>query len=133
MKIPRRNFQRNTHSSLLFEIPMMSLNFILRTCAGGYKPNKLQVQINHMDNIKNGKRIGNPSTGYEDKQFQYRDGIWHGKMFHGNNEKQKTANDGRNRTTKTRINRNARRKVNLITLRNIGNGDNQKTGMKEKN
>ena len=37
-------------------------------------------------------------------------------MFHVNNQKWKTTNDGRNRTIKSRKNQNARRKGNLQIL-----------------
>ena len=50
------------------------------------------------------KRIRKPNTSSEDIQLRYRDGMWHRKMCHVNNEKRKTVNDGRNRTTKSRKN-----------------------------
>ena len=42
--------------------------------------------------------------------------------YHANNEKRKTANDGRNRTTKSRKNQNARRNGNLQIIGNTGRG-----------
>ena len=47
---------------------------------------------------------------------KYRDGIMHGKICHSNNEKQKTTNEGRNRTTKSRKKQNVRRNGNLQIL-----------------
>ena len=49
-------------------------------------------------------------------------------MFHVNKEKWKTTNDGRNRTTKSRKNQNAKRKENLEILGNIGSGHHQTCG-----
>ena len=46
-------------------------------------------------------------------------------MCHANNEKRKTTNAGRNRTTKLRKNQNAWRKGNLQVLGNIGSGHHQ--------
>ena len=43
-------------------------------------------------------------------------------MFLANNEKQKTKNNGKNRTTKSRQNNKARRKRNLPIIGNIGSG-----------
>ena len=53
-------------------------------------------------------------------------------MWHVNNEKRKTANDGRNRTTKLRKNQNARRKGNLQIHGNIGCGHHQTSGDERK-
>ena len=46
-------------------------------------------------------------------------------MCHANKETQETANDGRNETTKSRKNLNARKKDNLQILGNIGSGHDQ--------
>ena len=47
------------------------------------------------------------------------------KMCHANNELWEKTNDGRNRTTKSRMNQNAWRKGKLQVLENIGNGHHQ--------
>ena len=44
--------------------------------------------------------IGNPNTESDNILSGHRDGIWHRKMHHANNEKQKTTHGERNRTTK---------------------------------
>ncbi len=49
-------------------------------------------------------------------QSGHRDGIWHRKMFHANNEKQKMTNDGRNKNSKLRKNQTFWRKGNLQIL-----------------
>ena len=49
-------------------------------------------------------------------------------MCHAYNEKQKTANDGRNRTTKSRQNQNAQRKGNFKISRNIESRHHQTCG-----
>ena len=50
------------------------------------------------------KRIGNSYTHSENIQSGYRDGIWHRKMRHANNEKQKTTHDRKKGTAKPRKN-----------------------------
>ena len=67
------------------------------------------------------------------RQSGYRDGIWHYKMCHANNEKQKMSSDGRNRSPKPRKDRNTRRKGNLQLLGNIGCGHRQTKGDERKN
>ena len=42
------------------------------------------------------------NVGREDTQSEYRDGIWHKKMCPVNNEKWKTTNGRKNRTSKSR-------------------------------
>ena len=54
------------------------------------------------------------------------------KMGHANHEKRKTAKDGRNTTTKSGKNLNARRKGKLQALGNIGVDTIKKVVMKEK-
>ena len=54
-------------------------------------------------------------------------------MWHANNEKGKTINDGRNRTTKSRKNQNTWRKGNLQILGNIERGHHQICGNERKN
>ena len=55
------------------------------------------------------------------------------KLCHANNEKRKTTYEGRNGTTKSRKNQNARRIGNLQILGNIGSGHNQRSGNKPNN
>ena len=62
-----------------------------------------------------------------------RDGIWQRKMYHANNEKQKTTNDERNKTTKSRKNQNIQREGNIQMLGNIGSGHHQISGDERKN
>ena len=90
---------------------MIPLNHIFRKCIVGKKHHKSK-DINplmYMDEIKLfskiKKRIRNLNTGSEDIQGRYRDGIWHRKMCHANNEKWKATNDGRKRTIKTKSER----------------------------
>ena len=54
-------------------------------------------------------------------------------MFHANNEKQKTTNDGRSRTTKSIKNQNAQRKENLEIIGNTGSRHHQTCGDERKN
>ena len=67
------------------------------------------------------KRIGNPNTSSENIQSGYRDGIWHRKICHANNEKRKTTNDRRNRSIKREkirtfswFQKSRRRRINLL-------------------
>ena len=55
------------------------------------------------------------------------------KMFHANNEKQERKNDERNRTTKSRKNKNTWKKENVQILANIGNQYHQASGDERKN
>ena len=50
----------------------------------------------------------------------------------GNNEKRETTHDERNGTTKSRRNKNARKKGNLKILRNIGSRHHQTRGYERK-
>ena len=100
-KIQRGIFQGDALSPLLFVIVMMLLSHILRKYAAGYKLSKLQEKLNHlmyMDDIKlfckKRKRNGNSKTSNKNIQSGYRDGIWHGKIRHANNEKREMTNDG---------------------------------------
>ena len=113
---------------------MMPLIHILRKCTGGYKFTKSQKKIDQLiDDIKLfAKRFGNHNTGCDNTQSGYRDGIWHRKMRHANNEKWETIHDGKNRTTKSRKSQSAWRKENLQTLRNIGSGHYQTSGDERK-
>ena len=54
-KNPERHFQVDALSPILFVIEMMSLNYILRKCTGGYKFRKSPERANHViytDDIK---------------------------------------------------------------------------------
>ena len=55
----------------------------------------------------------NLNTGSEHIQSGYWDGLWHRKMCHASNEKGKTVNEGRNRTTKPgkKSERSGKRKI----------------------
>ena len=67
-----------------------------------------------MDDIKlfaRIKRTRNPHTGSENIKSGYRDKIWLRKMCHTNNEKLKTTYNGKNRTTKSRKNQNAKKNI----------------------
>ena len=96
VKILRGIFQGDVLSPLLFVIAIMPLNHILKKCTGGYKFHKSQEKINplmYTDDIKlcqKRKRIGNLNTGSENIPSGLRDGIWHRKMHHANNEMRKT-------------------------------------------
>ena len=74
------------------------------------------------------KRIGDNNTNKKNIQSGCRDRIIHRKMCHANNEKQKTTNNGWNRSNKSRKNQNALRKGNLQMLGNIGSGHHQISG-----
>ena len=54
-------------------------------------------------------------------------------MCHAYNEKRKTTNDGKNRTSKLKKNQNARRKRNLQILCNIRNEHHQTNRDESKN
>ena len=109
VKIQRDMFNGNTLSTLVFVIAMKPLNHIFSICTRGNKLHKSQKKINHlmyMDDSKlfdkNEKRIGNLNTDRENIQSGYRDGIWHRKICHANNEKRKTTSDERCKTMKSR-------------------------------
>ena len=74
----------------------MPLNHILSKCTGRYKLHKSQEKNQpfsvygwHQTVGQKWKRIGNPNTGSENIHWWYRNGIWHRKMCHASNEKQK--------------------------------------------
>ena len=119
---------------------MMPLNHILRKYTGGCKLTKSQEKINHqkyMDDIKlfakNETRIGNLNTGSENIRLGYRDGIWHRKMCHANNEKPKKANKGKNRTTNSRKIRTLGEKENYKCLGILGADTIKQAKMKKEN
>ena len=58
-------------------------------------------------------------------QSGHKDGIWHIKLCHANNEKWEMTHDRRNRTAKPRKNQKVRRNWNLRILGNIGRGYHQ--------
>ena len=106
--IQRSIFQGDALSSLLFVIAMMPLNHILRKCTVGYKLSKSQKKINHpiyMDNIElfaNREKVLETLKQARRIQSEHRDGIWHRKMHHANNEKRKMTHERRDATTKPR-------------------------------
>ena len=69
---------------------------------------------------ENYEKWENTNTGSENIQSGHRDGLWHGKRRHANNENQETTHDGRSRIAKSRKTQNARRRGNLQILGNIG-------------
>ena len=116
------NPERNLPNALSpFVIAMVSLHNM--KCTGRYNLYKSPEKINHLMDIDRHQtvcskceKIGNKDS--ENKQWRYKDGICQGKMCHA--EKRKTANDGRNWTTKSRKNQNAQRIGNLQILENVG-------------
>ena len=109
MKIQRGIFQRDALSPFLFVIAIMPIKHIRRKCIGGYKLQKSpeknlppNVHEWHQTVYPKWKRIEKPNAGSEDEQRRYRDDMWQRKICHSNNEKWKTANNGRNRINKSR-------------------------------
>ena len=84
------------------------------------KDQSLNVYGRHQTICQKRKRIGNSCTGSETIQLRHRD-----RMSYANNEKREMTNDGRNRTSKSRKNKNSQRKGNLQILGNIGIGHQQ--------
>ena len=66
-------------------------------------------------------------------QSRYRNGIWHRKMRHDNNEKWQMTHNGRSRTTKSNSNQNTWGKRNLQILGDIGSWYHQTSGNERKN
>ena len=130
MKIQRGIFQGDAVSRLLFLMAMMPLSHKLKISISGKKLTKLQENINHQMYMDNIKLFAQNEKELETQiQLGYRGGILHKKMCHANNEKQKTANDGRNKTTESRKNQNFRKKkTNLRVFGNIGSGHHQTSG-----
>ena len=93
-KIQRSIFQGDAQGPLLNIPAMISINHTLRKCTPGYKFIKSQEKINQLMYIKlftkKQKRIENSDTQSENLQSEHSDGIWHRKMHHASNEKQKT-------------------------------------------
>ena len=125
MKIEKGIFQKDALSPL---------NHIIRKRSGRYKLHKSQKNqppnVHRWNQIiyqKWGRTI-NYNTGSENIQSRYRDGIWHRKMCHANNEKQKMTCDRGNKTTKWRKNLNPRRNGNLQILANTGSGNHEICG-----
>ena len=109
--IQRVIFQWDVLLPLLFVIEMTPLNHILRKCAAGYKLRKSQKKDQspnihrwHQTVWKIWKRIGKSNIHSENIQWRHWDGIWLRNMHHTNNEKQKTTQDRRNGTAKSRKN-----------------------------
>ena len=100
VKFQRNIVQLDSVLPLLFIIVMIPLNYILRKCTGNSKFTKSDAKINYLmyvDNIKpffkkkinKRKRIGDSNTNNEKIQQGYRDGIWHRRMCHTQNERRK--------------------------------------------
>ena len=94
-----------------FVIAMMILCHIFRKCTGGYKlyksrrKNQLLIIHGHQIVWQKRKRTDNLNRGNVDILWRHRNGVWRRKMYDTHNEKQKTSNDGRNRTIKSNKNR----------------------------
>ena len=79
---------------------MIQLNNIVRKCAGGYRLSKSQEKINHLRFMKYIKLFAKNEKELEILiNAGHRDGIWHRKMRHVNNQKRKTTHDRRDGTT----------------------------------
>ena len=63
-----------------------------------------KVHGRHQTLCKKRKRFENPNSGSENIKSRDRDGIWHRKMRHTDNEMRETIHDGWNGTTKLRKN-----------------------------
>ena len=91
VKIQRGNLKRDLLWPLQFVIEMMLLNYIVRTCKGGYKFTNSREKFNHLMYIYDAKvltKIEDPDTNNNNVQPGYRNGIWHWKS-HAHNEKRK--------------------------------------------
>ena len=91
------------------------------------------VHRRHQTVCKKWKRIGNPNTDSENIQLGHRNGIWHGKMCHANNEKQEMTHDGRDRPTKPRKNLYTWGKGNIQILGNMKSWHHQTSTDERKN
>ena len=88
-KVERDKFQGDVLSPLLFLIPMIPLNHILRKCTAGYKLMYFAGKYQSYDIklfSKNEKEL-ETNTCSKNIQSAYWDGIWHRKMCHTSNEK----------------------------------------------
>ena len=137
MKIQKGIFQGDALSSLLFVIAMMLLTYFGNTQADtkflNHKRNQpLIVHGRYQTVCQKWKRTGNPNTDSKNIQWRYRDLIWQRKMYHANNKKRKTTNDGWNWTTTSRRNQRAQRKRNLQILGILEDNAIKHVEMKEK-
>ena len=65
-------------------------------------------------------RIGDPDTNNKNIQPEFRNGIWHRKVFHADNEKWEKRRNGRNWTAIAGKDQNAQGKRKWQVLGNIG-------------
>ena len=108
IKIQRGIFKGDSLSSRLFVIAMMPFNYVFRKCTGtGYKLTQSQEKIKlplNIDDIKYSqkkkKKKRTRDTNNKNIQLGYRNGIWHRKMCHVDNQKWEKKISGRNWTTK---------------------------------
>ena len=102
-KDPKRYFQGDALSPLLFINALMPLNHILRKCTAGYKLSRSQEKINHLMYIDDIKLFAKNEKELEALiQSGHRNGIWHRKMCNACNEKWQTTCNWRNGTTKSK-------------------------------
>ena len=124
-------FLADVISPLLFIKAMMTFHHILMKYTGGYKLTESQEKINPGININDIKLFAMTEKELETLVLTisiYHQDIRMGfgiKMYYTCVDLQKTTNDGRNRTTKSRKSQNSLRKGNLQVLRNIGSGHHQ--------
>ena len=97
----------------------MERNNIINNNNNNNNNNNLLMYMNNIKHCQKWKKKWNPKTDCGNIQSWWKDGIWHRKKCHANNEQRKTTNDGRNRTTKSWPIQNARRKGNLQLLKYI--------------
>ena len=79
------------------------------------------------------EKIKNPDIGSKNMQSGYRDGLCYRHICHANNEKSKTTNDWRKRTTKSRKTQKAGRTGNLLVLGIIGSRHYSTSGEEKEN
>ena len=94
VKIQRGIFQGDALSLLLFVNAMITLNHELGKCTDEYKlttsKKKINVHGRHQIVFHKRKRTENPNASSDNIQSERRDGIWHRKMHHANNERRET-------------------------------------------
>ena len=113
--LAKRNLPERCAITITIVITMMILNYILRKCTGGYKLPKSQEKSTIKLFVENEKEVETLIQRERERIYSQYIGMAFGieKMFHVNNEKRKTTRVGRNRTTKSWKNQNARRKGKL--------------------
>ena len=62
---------------------------------------------------KTKNKNGNSYIRSQNIQSRYKDGIWHRKMYHANNDKQEKTHDGRNGTTKSKKKKKKKKKKKM--------------------